>query len=56
MDLARMALELPDSFDSMWWYALHPGGQPDWQQEGETMQEARERLKAERAAAAARYG
>lgn len=56
LDLTRLALELPDAFDSLWWHALHPAGVADWQQDGETMQQARDRMKAERAEAKKRLG
>lgn len=49
-------MELPDAFDSLWWHALHPAGVADWQQDGETMQQARDRMKSERAEAKKRLG
>lgn len=55
-EVLRLASRMPDAFDSMWWHLMHPGGMPDWQRDGESMQDARDRMKRERAAAKARLG
>lgn len=54
-ELAAIANETPYLFDSLWWYTMNPNGAPEWKEQQETMKQARDRMKRERAEAQAKF-
>lgn len=56
MDLVQLARDLPDVFDSIWHHVFEGCAKADWKLAGESMADARDRMKRERAAAKAALG